>query len=98
MRDDWMDDGHMPVLGGSHVKPRRLKQPWVRHVPKDDLGRHLLTLFTIHHIRLNGMRVNLNAVGLRLCRMTMKEKADLLVQMNQFLAITCPRQREDSQP
>lgn len=79
-------------------KPRRLKQPYARHVPKDDLGRHILTLFTIHHIRFNGMPVNLNAVGLRLSRMTTKEKAELLVQMNQFLAITCLGQREDSQP
>jgi hypothetical protein len=80
-----------PVTGGRRLAPRPLrKAPKVRHVPQDDLGRHLLTMFLLHPTvmeRFSGPSETLDDVGERLCAMTDRAKHQLLARVERLLGV-----------
>jgi hypothetical protein len=72
-------------------KPRVLRKvPKVRHLPKDDLGRHLLTLFMLHPNVMAKYAVRgetLDDVAKRLSEMAEGPKQHLLARVERMLGI-----------
>jgi hypothetical protein len=80
-----------PVTGGGGLAPRPFrKAPRVRNVPKDELGRHLLTLFLLHPEvmkRFGGPSETLDDVGKRLGAMDDATKQHLRARVERSLGV-----------